>query len=303
MACPNCFGYAESRTLRMAQGVRVAAIGIIVSGALAIAKLTIGTMAGSTSVVADGFESTADVLASSLTLFALWVASRPADENHPYGHGRFEILTGLALGVFLFLTGLVIGYRSLQGLAETHTPPAGYAIWPLIASVVLKAGLSGYKFHHGKKLRSSALIADAWNDFVDIVSGLTALVALSLTLYDPSRFLAADHFGGAAVGVLVVMLGLQVIREASIQLMDTMPEAETIDLVREVATSVPGALGVEKCFARKTGLRYHVDLHLEVDPELSVREGHEIASKVRDKLKERLDWIADVLVHVEPQGL
>lgn len=287
----------------MAQGVRVAAIGIIVSGALAIAKLTIGTMAGSTSVVADGFESTADVLASSLTLFALWVASRPADENHPYGHGRFEILTGLALGVFLFLTGLVIGYRSLQGLAETHTPPAAYAIWPLIASVVLKSGLSGYKFHHGKKLRSSALIADAWNDFVDIVSGLTALVALGLTLYDPSRFLAADHFGGAAVGVLVVMLGLQVIREASIQLMDTMPEAETIDLVREVATSVPGALGVEKCFARKTGLRYHVDLHLEVDPELSVREGHEIASKVRDKLKERLDWIADVLVHVEPQGL
>lgn len=287
----------------MAQGVRVAAVGIVVSGGLAIAKLTIGTMAGSTSVVADGLESTADVLASSLTLFALWVASRPADENHPYGHGRFEILAGLALGVFLFLTGILIGYRSLKGLGETHAPPAAYAVWPLIASVVLKSGLSAYKFHHGRRLRSSALMADAWNDMVDIVSGLTALAGVGLALYDPGRFLSADHFGGAAVGILVVILGVQVIRDASMQLMDTMPDAWTMDMVREVAMTVPGALGVEKCYARKTGLRYHVDLHLEVDPALSVREGHEIASQVRNKVKERLDWVADVLVHVEPQGL
>lgn len=287
----------------MAQGVRVAAVSIAVSGSLAIAKLTVGWLAGSTSVVADGVESTADVLTSSLLLFALWVAARPADENHPYGHGRFEILTGLGLGVILFLTGLVISYKSLLGIDTKHGPPASYAMWPLVASIFLKSGLSAYKFHHGKKLRSSALVADAWNDFVDILSGLTALVALGLTLYDPSRFLAADHFGGAVVGVLVIILAIQVIRETSMQLMDTMPEAETIELVREVATSVPGALGVEKCYARKTGLRYHVDLHLEVDPSLSVREGHEIASRVRDRLKERLEWVADVLVHVEPQGL
>lgn len=287
----------------MAQGVRVAVIGMVVSGALAVAKLTIGWMAGSTSVMADGVESGADVLTSGMLLFALWVAARPADENHPYGHGRFEILTGLGLGNFLVLTGIVIGYRSLQNVTQIHTPPASYAVWPVIASVFLKSALSAYKFHHGKKLGSSALVADAWNDFVDILSGMTALIALGLTLYDPSRFLAADHVGGAVVGVLVITLGLQVIRETSLQLMDTMPDAEAIERVREVAKSVPGALGVEKCYARKTGLRYHVDLHLEVNPMLSVREGHEIASQVRDKLKERLNWVADVLVHVEPQGL
>lgn len=287
----------------MAQGIRVAVTSMIVGTALAISKLTVGWMAGSTAVVADGVESAADVLASGMLLFALWVASRPADENHPYGHGRFEILTGLALGVVLFATGVAIGYRSLHKVAEVHSPPAAYAVWPVIASVLLKSVLSGYKFYHGKKLRSSALLADAWNDFVDILSGMTALLALGLTLYDPERFLAADHFGGAVVGVLVIILGLQVIRETSMQLMDTMPEGEAIERVREVAQTVPGALGVEKCFARKTGLRYHVDLHLEVSPSLSVREGHEIASQVRAKVKERLDWVADVLVHVEPQGL
>jgi cation diffusion facilitator family transporter len=274
---------------------------MVVSGLLAVSKLVVGTMAGSTAVVADGVESAADVAASGLLLFALWVAARPADENHPYGHGRFETLAGLGLGVGLFLTGLVISYRSLLGAGEAHRPPEGYAVWPLVASVILKSGLSGYKFYHGRKLRSSALVADAWNDAVDILSGTTALAALGLTLYDPARFLAADHFGGAAVGVIVAILGIQVIRDASMQLVDTMPDTGMMEAIRAVATTVPGALGVEKCYARKTGLQYHVDLHLEVDPGLSVLEGHEIATQVRIRLKEDVDWVADVLVHVEPK--
>jgi cation diffusion facilitator family transporter len=239
-------------------------------------------------------------VATSIVLFGLSLAAKPADEEHPYGHGRFETLTGLAVGGLLSLAGLAICMRSIQRLDEIHAPPAVYAIWPMIASVLLKSGMASLKFRYGRKLRSEALLADAWNDSVDILSGTVALVALGMTLYDPSRFLAADHYGGFVVGLIVIFLGLRVVRDTSMQLMDTMPDEESMSRIRQVAASVPGALGVEKCFARKTGLQYHVDLHLEVDPGLTVRASHEIATQVRIKIKEELDWVADVLVHVEP---
>ena len=114
------------------------------------------------------------------------------------------------------------------------------------------------------------------------------------------RFLAADHWGGFAVGLIVIFTGLRVSRETAYQLMDTMPDDELMNEIRREALRVPGVLGVEKCFARKTGLRYHVDLHLEVDPEITVRRSHDIATEVRIHLKETIEWVEDVLVHVEP---
>ena len=281
---------------------KVSLISIAVSGGLAVSKLVIGYLAGSNSVMADGVESAGDVVASSLILFGLWVAARPPDENHPYGHGRFEMLTGLAVGMGLAIAGVLISWRSLQEIGAQHAPPRLFGIWPLIVSVMLKSALSTYKFKIGRQIGSSALRADAWNDTVDILSGTVALVALGLTLYDPVRFLAADHYGGGVVGLIVVLLGIQVIRETGMTLMDTMPDGDSIGQIRASALKVPGALDVEKCFARKTGLRYHVDLHLEVDPKLTVLEGHSIAEEVRHQVKRDLEWVADVLVHVEPHG-
>lgn len=283
-------------------GKKVSILSMAVSGGLAVAKLLAGWLGGSNSVLADGVESAGDVLASGFILLGLSVAARPPDENHPYGHGRFETLTGLGVGLALAAVGALITWHSLQNVDAVHAPPHFYAVWPLIASVVLKATLSTYKFKVGRKIGSSAIVADAWNDTVDILSGTVALIALSLTLYDPVRFLAADHYGGAAVGLIVIVLGLQVVRETSLTLMDTMPDDDRMNDIRKSAISVKGALDVEKCYARKTGLRYHVDLHLEVDPELSVRRGHSIAEEVRNKVKADLPWVADVLVHVEPYG-
>jgi cation diffusion facilitator family transporter len=273
-----------------------------ISGALAVTKLIVGWMAGSTSVVADGIESAGDVLASGMILVALSVAARPADANHPYGHGRFETLTGLLVGNILAVTGALISWRSLDGMGEAHSAPAAYAVWPLILSIALKSGLAGYKFRSGNKIGSSALVADAWNDSVDILSGTVALIAVSLTLFDPGRFLMADHWGGFGVGLIVIVLGLNVIRETVLHLMDTMPDEATMNSIRRSALTVPGALGVEKCFARKTGLRWHVDLHLEVDPELTVKASHSIAEEVRNRVRSDLEWVADVLVHVEPHA-
>jgi cation diffusion facilitator family transporter len=278
---------------------------MIVSGALAAIKITAGLMGHSTAVVADGLESVGDVFASGIVLLGLTLAAKPADWDHPYGHGRIETVTGLFVGFTLAMTGLAISANALRLIRSAMSdaampPPATFVIWPLIGSAVAKSLLSGVKFHYGKKIRSAALVADAWNDSVDILSALAALVAVSFSILAPPRFLAADHWGAFAVGLIVIFTGLRVTRDTTLQLMDTMPDRESMSHVRNAALTVPGVRGVEKCYARKTGLQYHVDLHLEVDPEITVRQSHEIATEVRIVIKETLPWVADVLIHVEP---
>jgi len=275
-------------------------VSIAISVALSSIKISVGLAAHSVALVSDGFESAADILMSGLVLFGLWVAAKPADEDHPYGHGRFEILTGLAIGAVLATAGLGICWRALAERNDQHTP-AAYALWPLLGATLLKATLWTTKMRIGKKSGSVALSADALNDAVDMCSGIVALIAVALAVHFPGMS-AADHWGGFAVGLFVIFFGLRVVRETALQLMDTMPEGDRMDEIRRVALGVPGALGIEKCFARKTGLRYHVDLHLEVDPELTVRASHDIATAVRIAIKNDVEWVEDVLVHVEPHA-
>ena len=291
---------AVRQTQRAQTARRIALLSVCVSTVLALSKLLIGWMAGSTAVVADGFESAGDVVGSSIVLIGLMLASRPPDAEHPYGHGRFEMLSGLAVGILLAGAGAGICVHALDSLYSRRSVPEFYAIWPLIVSIVIKIGLSTLKFRYGRRTGSGALTADAWNDTVDVLSGLAALFALGLTLIDPSRFLHSDQYGGVAVGVIVVFTGARIVRETSLQLVDTMPSSDVMSQIRELALTVPGVEGVEKCFARKTGFEYHVDLHLEVDPGITVLASHDIATAVRIRLKENLDFIADVLVHVEP---
>ncbi len=279
---------------------RIAAVSIAVSGVLAFVKILVGWMARSTSVVADGFESAGDVVASTIVFFGLVLASRPPDENHPYGHGRYEVLSGLCVGAILSAAGVAIAFQSIRRAWLPVAPPAAFGVWPLIGSIAAKSVLSALKFRYGRRAHSAALTADAWNDTVDILSAISALIALGLSVMSPERFLHADAYGGFAVGLIVVFTGVRIVRETSLQLVDTMPDAEMMERIRAVALEVPGVAGVEKCFARKTGFQYHVDLHLEVDPEETVRHSHDIATQVRIRLRERLDFIADVLVHVEP---
>ena len=281
-------------------GKRVALISILVSALLAVGKIVVGWFAGSTSVVADGVESAGDVIASGFVLLGFMIAARPADKNHPYGHGRYETLTGLLVGIILFVGGVGICYRSLQHVGAIHAPPAAFGFIPLLVSLIAKVALSAVKFRVGSSIRSAAIIADAWNDFVDIISASAAMTALGLTLWDPSRFLAADHYGGFAVGLIVIFTGIRIAKETSARLTDAMPDPNLLDQIRHVALNVPGTVGVEKLFARNTGLQYHVELHLEVDPEITVRQAHEIANEVRFAIRRRLNWVADVLVHVEP---
>jgi cation diffusion facilitator family transporter len=276
---------------------RVALAGIAASAVLAALKTGVGMAAHSVATVSDGVESAADVVSSGLVYLGLRIAAKPADEDHPYGHGRFETLIAMAVGVLLAAAGAGICVRAL--LADQQTP-ALFAIWPLGLSIATKSVMAVVKMQAGRAARSAALTADAWNDSVDILSGSVALIAVLLAVYHPERLHDADRYGGFLIGLLVIFMGFRVVREAALQLMDTMPDPEQMAALRAEALMVPGAMGIDKCYARKTGLRYHVDLHLEVDPNLTVLASHEIARAVKRHLKNRLDWVADVLVHVEP---
>lgn len=278
----------------------VALFGLALCAFLAVLKIGVGLAANSAATIADGVESAADMLASGLLILGLTLAARPADRNHPYGHGRFEILTGLAIGLLLCATGAGIVYRSYSHLGHSGALPAAFALWALLVSLVLKGGLSIYKLRLARRIQSSALEADGKNDFVDLISGLTAFVALSLTLSDPVRFRDADPIGGILVGCFVILLGGQVIVETSAQLVDTMPNEKQLEELRRVAASIPEVRLVEKIHARKTGLRWHVDLHIHVDSEMTVRDSHIVAGRVKTALRTRLNWIENALIHVEP---
>ena len=213
---------------------RVALAGIGVSSVLACGNIVVGFLARSTSVVAIGFEFAGDVLASSIVLIGMRAAMRPPDENHPYGHGRFETLAAFMVGVILAGAGVLIGFQSLQIIGADHSPPGFSAVLVLVAAIVGRSVMSAVKFRVGQRIRSSALIADAWNDAIDILSAVGPLTAVALATYDPIRFLAADHYGGFVVGIIVVIAGVRVLRDASLELVDTMPSAELTEVTADV---------------------------------------------------------------------
>lgn len=281
---------------------RIALVGLVVNALLACINIIVGLMTRSTSVVAIGFEFAGDVLASGIVLIGVGAAARPADENHPYGHGRFETLSAFVVGLILAAGGVMIAYQSLQAVGATHAPPGAAAGLALAGAIVLRGIMSTVKFRAGRRLHSSALVADAWNDSVDILSAVAALVAVGLATYDPVRFLAADHYGGFVVGVVIVITGLRVIRDSTLELVDTMPAPALTEEIVKLSSAVPGVQRIEKVLARKTGLQYHIDLHVEVDPAETLAASHAIGGHVRATLKRELPWVADVLVHVEPAG-
>ncbi len=251
--------------------------------------------------MSDGFEAGGDVLSSGIVYAGLWLASKPPDYEHPYGHGRYETLAGLAVGALLLLTGAAIAWHGFTALGEPSAIKV-YALYPLIGAVFVKFALAGTKFRVARRIRSTGLEADGWHDITDLVSTFVALIAIGLTLLSPARFATADHIGAILIGIIIAFLSVRVLLRTVGQLVDTMPDASKMSQIRGVALSVPGARGIEKCFARRTGLKYHVDLHLEVDPEMTVRESHEIATRVRFAINDALGWVADVLVHVEPSA-
>ncbi len=293
---------AESTGRNLARGRSLALVSVVVSAALAALNVAAGLHAQSASVVAIGVEFAGDVLASSVVLVGLVIASRPPDTNHPYGHGRIETVAGLLVGFVLVTGGLGVIWRAIVSLGSGTAMPGWPAVIVLLVAIAARAVMATRKFRVASQIGSSALRSDAWNDSVDILSAVVALGAVMLTRLSPGRFADADHYGAAIVGLVVVITGIRVVRSATLDLADTMPDPAMTDAVRRVALSVPGVEDVEKQRARKTGLQYHVDLHIEVAPDMTVRQSHRIAHEVQDAILSALPWVAAVLVHIEPAG-
>lgn len=283
-------------------GRRIALAGITASVLLSTAKIWVGLHVGSTAVISDGVEAAGDVLSSLVVYAGFWLASKPPDYEHPYGHGRYETLAGLAVGAILLLVGAAIVWHSLTAPARHEGFPL-FTIYPLVAAVVIKTGLAALKFRIAGRIRSTSLRADGLHDLTDLISTFIASAAVGLVMASPSRFAHADHWGAMAIGMIISFLSVRVVWNTVGQLLDTMPAPDKMEQIRSVALAVPGALGIEKCLARRNGLKYHVELHLEVEPEMTVRESHQIATRVKNAIKDGVPWVAGVLVHVEPAGM
>jgi len=263
-------------------------------------KITAGLLSGSSALLADGYESGGDVLSSGLVWLGLTYGAKPPDSNHPYGHGRAETVSGLIVGLLLVTSGLAIALQALVTANHPGRVPAAYAVFPLTISIAVKVWMVRLKWVTGRRIGSAALAAVALNDSVDMLSGVVALSALWLTLHDPARFPAADHYGACVVGIIMLFSGMRIARKTGMDLMDTMPETGLIEEIRQVAAAVPGVHSVEKVYARKTGLRHHVDMHLWVDPAMNVRRSHELGHRVENLIMRKVAGVADVLVHMEP---
>lgn len=295
---PTPNGSTEERNYKAGQ--RLAVMGMVISAGLAFIKVTGGIFTGSTALSADGFESASDVLASAIIWSGMAIARRPADHKFPYGYGRAESLAGKTVGTILLMSAVLLATHSVHRLFGPPVSLPAWILWPLGISFAAKGWLAFSKYRTGKRIRSSALVADSGNDAVDMLSAAVAATAISLNLIDHERFAYADPIGGVGVSVIIFLMGLNIFRRTSEELMDIMPENSVIQQVRESAEAVEGVLAVEKCYGRKSGTQYFFDLHVEVDPQMTVHDAHVVAHKVKDRILEDRDYAKNVLVHIEP---
>ncbi len=282
------------------QARRAAVWGVGLSLGLGVLKLAGGVFGHSAALVSDAVHSFGDALTAAAVWGSLLWAQRPADREHPYGHTRAEAVAGSNVALLLVLSGLGIGWEALATLGEPSPPPAWYTLAIAAVSIVLKEGLFRYQGRVAHATGSGAVRAAAWDHRLDALGSLAVLVGLAVSYWGGPAWHAADHVAALAVGLVVLWAGGSLFWGSVQELMDRQADPEVLDDLRREAASTPGVLGVEKLFVRKTGLEYLVDIHVEVDPELSVREGHGVGHAVKARLMKHLVTIKDVLVHIEP---
>jgi cation diffusion facilitator family transporter len=281
-------------------GRHAAAWGLGVSLGLGAVKLAGGLLGGSVALVSDAAHSLVDALISAALLVALVVAQRPADREHPYGHARVESIAGQGIAVVLIALALAIGWEALSGLGRPHTAPAGFTLAIAAGGAIFQEALYRRTSRVARRTGSSALLATAWDYRLDALGSLAVLAGVAAAKWGGPSWGWADHAAAAAVASTILWVGAGLLWDNAQVLMDRQADTDLLATVRKEAREVPGVLGVEKLRVRKSGLEYLVDIHIEVDPDLTVREGHAIAHRVKDRLIRGAGPVRDVLVHVEP---
>jgi cation diffusion facilitator family transporter len=294
-------GQTPTSAYRLAS--RSAWLGLAVNFVLGVVKLVGGLVSGSFALVSDSLHSLSDVVTSLVVLFAIRVAQRPPDREHPYGHSRAEAIAGLVVAVLIVLSALVIGWEAINRLAATHEEvPPTWTLWIASVNVVLKEALYRNKIRVGKRTGSQAIIATAWDHRTDALSALAVLFALAVGRWGGPGYLWADAAAALVVAATILWSGALLFGTSASELMDLQAPESLVAQVRETARGVPGVKDVETLWVRKSGMEYFADIHVEVDPQLTVAEGHRIGHRVKDRLREKFPLLRDALVHLEPFG-
>ena len=274
--------------------------GVLLNLGLALVKFAGGIIGNTYALVADGVESLLDAFSSVLVWAGFRVASRPPDADHPYGHGKAESLAGLAVALVVFAACVWIAVHAVREIVTPHQGPH-WATLPLLALIVaVKYGFSRRLLGAGEREGSTALHAEAWHHYADAVTSAAAFAGIAIAVAGGEGYESADDWAALLACGVIALNGVAILRRALGDVMDiAVPEAFEGE-IRSVALAVPGVRGLDKCRVRKSGLSHLVDIHVEVDPELSVRSGHAIAGAVKHALLRSSLRVSDVLVHIEP---
>jgi cation diffusion facilitator family transporter len=277
-------------------------VGVAVNTTLALLKILGGVFGNSYALIADGIESTADIVTSLVVWGGLRVAETPANERHPYGYGKAEGLAGVVAALGILIAAIVIAVQSIREILTPHHLPQWSTGLVLIFVVVIKEGLARWTGRMGEQVDSVSLQADAWHHRADALSSLAAFVGISIALVGGKGYEPADDWAALVACMVIGYSGIRLLQLTARDLLDAAPPKETEERVREIAGGVLGVKAVEKCRIRKSGTMLFVEIHIEVDGKSTVEEGHRVGGAVRAALRGGGLRIADAFVHIEPFG-
>jgi cation diffusion facilitator family transporter len=282
------------------KAIKATYFSIIGNTILALVKGLAGFFGNSYALIADAIESTTDIFASLLVLFGIKYSNRPADDNHPYGHGRAEpLITFLVVG-FLITSATIIGYESIINIQTPHDLPKPWTLFVLGAIIIWKEYSFRLVMKRSKETNSSSLKADAWHHRSDAITSVAAFTGISIALFLGKGYEAADDWAALFASVFILYNSYLIFRPALGEIMDEHLYDDLVEEIRKVSLQVDGIIDTEKCFIRKAGMKYHVDLHARVNGTISVKEGHDLSHKLKDTLREKIPELGHVLIHIEP---
>jgi cation diffusion facilitator family transporter len=281
-------------------GVKISGAAIAVNIILAVVKISTGLVGGSYALVADGIESTTDIFSSLIVLGGLRLASKPPDQDHPFGHGKAESISGLLVALFLVMSAMLISFQSIREIRTPHQAPAWYTLVILGVIIITKELLYRRMFYVGETIQSGALRSDAWHHRSDALTSLAVFVGISIALIGGSGYEAADDWAALIACLVILYNAYRLFLPALGEVMDAAVPSEIEDRIREIASTVDEVTEIEKCRIRKSGLGYLMDIHVVVNGDLSVRHGHLIGHEVKSALIASEVPIDDIVVHVEP---
>jgi cation diffusion facilitator family transporter len=283
------------------RGMKTAALGIVVNLGLAVAKSSAGLLGHSFALVADGLESLADVFSGLVVYIGLKIAVKPADADHPYGHGKAEPIAAVVVSLALMVAALGIIYEGIREIVAPHGTPKPYTLVVLAGVLIIKEFLFRHVGSVGESIGSIAVQSDAWHHRSDALTSAFAFVGISIALLGGPGWEAADGWAAVCAALVILYNSWKLLRPAVLELSDVAPPPGLEAQVRVIAERVPDVIALDKCLVRKMGFTFYVDLHIVVDGKLTVREGHALAHKVEDEILQALPHTAEVLVHVEPE--